>query len=192
MCVCMCVRARVGQGSTLGIILQVPSTWFYEPGTGLGSPSIGPCLLASRPKQSACFHLPSVWVTSMNHHAHLCACAISICEGGPSTGTESGSEAMLGFPVSELEENRLHSFKQEREEGKKRRAEGKGEGDKEGKGRRRTGKEMFECICYWANRRNMQNRQRNSIFPRRFLINTNKTWIIFPIKMNAFSKHVHW
>lgn len=51
---------------------------------------------------------------------------------------------MLGFPVSELEENRLHSFKQEREEGKKRRAEGKGEGDKEGEGRRRTGKEMSE------------------------------------------------
>lgn len=71
MCVCMCVRARVGQGSTLGIILQVPSTWFYEPGTGLGSPSIGACLLASRPKQSACFHLPSAWVTIVNHHAHL-------------------------------------------------------------------------------------------------------------------------
>lgn len=50
----------------------------------------------------------------MNHHARLCACAISISEEGPSTGTEPGSEAMLGFPVSELEENRLHSFKQER------------------------------------------------------------------------------
>lgn len=40
MCVCMCILARVGQGWTLGTILQVPSTWFYEPGTGLGSPSI--------------------------------------------------------------------------------------------------------------------------------------------------------
>lgn len=133
------------------------------------------CLPASRPEQSACFHLPSAWVTSMNHHARLCACAISVREEGPSTGTEPGSEAMLGFPVSELEENRLHSFKQEREEG-----------------RRRKGKEMLECVYYWANRRNMQNRQRNSIFPGRFLINTNETWVIFPIKMNVFSKHVHW
>lgn len=177
MCVCMCVHARVGQGSTLGIIPQVPSTWFYEPGTGLGLPSIGACLLASRPKQSACFHLPRAWVTSMNHHAHLFHAHVP---SRPSTGTEPGSEAMLGFPVYKLEENRLHSFKQER------RAEGK-EGDKEEKGRGRKGKGMFECV--W---RNMQNRQRNSIFPRRFLINTNKAWVIFPIKMNAFSKPVHW
>lgn len=40
MCVRMCILARVGQGWTLGTILQVPSTWFYEPGAGLGSPSI--------------------------------------------------------------------------------------------------------------------------------------------------------
>lgn len=54
-------------GPTLGIILREPSSWFYEPGTGLGSLSIGPCLLASRPKQSPCFRLPS----ACNHHAHL-------------------------------------------------------------------------------------------------------------------------
>lgn len=61
------------------------------------------------------------------------------------------------------------------------------EGDKEEEGRGRKGKGMFECV--W---RNMQNRQRNYIFPRQFLINTNKAWVIFPIKMNAFSKPVHW
>lgn len=134
-------------------------------------------MLAGQQTQAICV-FPPPQCLGYNHEPPCssisCACAISIHEGGPSTGTEPGSEAMLGFPVSELEENRLHSFKQEREEGKKRRAEGKREGDKEGEGRGRKGKGMFECVCYYTNRRNMQNRQRNSIFPRRFLINTNK------------------
>lgn len=182
MCVCMCVHARVGQGSTLGIILQVPSTWFYEPGTGLGLPSIGACLLASRPKQSACFHLPRAWVTSMNHHAHLFHVHVP-------------SQSMKEDPQQELSQGLKQCWGSQSPNwrktdfillNKKGGLRGK-EGDKEEEGRGRKGKGMFECV--W---RNMQNRQRNSIFLRRFLINTNKAWVIFPIKMNAFSKPVHW
>lgn len=193
MCVCMCVRARVGQGSTLGIVLQVPSTWFYESGAGPGSLSIGACWLASRPKQSACFHLPSAWVTIMNHRVHLFHVHVPSqpVKEDPQQELSQGLKQCWGSQSPNWRKTDFILLNKRGGEEKEGWGE-KREGDKEGEARGRKGKGMFECVCYWTNRRNMQNRQRNSIFPRRFLINTNKAWVIFPIKMNAFSKPVHW
>lgn len=113
----VCVHAHVGQRSTLGIIFQVPPTLFLRQGLASGSQSIGPGLLASRPRD------PPPQCLGYKHElprpASLCACAISACEGGPSSDTEPVSEPVLDFPISQPEETDLILLSKKEKRGRK-------------------------------------------------------------------------
>lgn len=171
----MCILAHVGQGSTLGIILQVLSTWFYEPGTGLGSPSIVHACRPADPRNLPVSTSPALGLqawTTMLVYVHVPSQSV---KKDPQQELSQGLKQCWGSQsLNWRKTDFILLNKKER----------RGEEEREKKCLNMSVTEPTEEICKIG--------KRNSIFPGRFLINTNETWVIFPIKMNVFSKHVHW